>query len=90
MLVIYCDFGLLLTFVIGGTISLEPLRPLVREGDGNARVGVALRGASVQLEKGAGARVSVIASSLTARSKLIYRLCISNFSPRLVFILHGR
>ena len=41
----------------------------MREGDGNARVSVALRGASVQLEKGAGAFVSVTTSSLTARSK---------------------
>lgn len=50
----------------------------MREGDGNARVSVVLQGASVQLEKGEGARVSVTTSSLTARSKLV-RLCISNF-----------
>ena len=52
----------------GGVVSLEPLRPQVREGDGSARVTVSLRGASFQ-EKGAGLRVDISTSSLTAISK---------------------
>ena len=51
-------------FIGPAIISLEPLRPLVREGDGNARVNITLRGASHPL-----ANVSITTSSLTAASE---------------------
>ena len=51
-------------FIGPAIISLEPLRPLVREGDGSARVNITLRGASHPL-----ANVSITTSSLTAASE---------------------
>ena len=51
-------------FIGPAIISLEPLRPLVREGDGSARVNITLRGASHPL-----ADVSITTSSLTAASE---------------------